>query len=330
MRLAEPFTQLPLTCDVERLRAELAQLTDGDWRAHPSSFFGNSAALLITVDGGNNDDLGHSGQFRATALLERLPYTRSVMRALAAPLSRSRYMRVAPGCSVPRHNDVGWHWFRRVRVHIPVVTSRTVIFHCADKQVHMAAGEAWIFDNFEEHAVDNHSDAFRVHLVVDVVPTVEFFELVARGRHPFTDLPVEFQPRPIEVGYGPEPPLPIEPYPPAGLNADELGRIVADISVDLRRLADERKTELAWRELRKFRESVEQNNEYQACRSAAKRLCQALLPLYRGANWGKTPGADMLAVLCSLSFAQDEPTTLERIKRFAAARLRRPRAGVAP
>jgi hypothetical protein len=330
MRLNEPFTQLPLTCDVARLRMELAQLTAADWRAHPSSFPGNSAALLITVNGENNDDLGHVGQFRPTALLQRLPYTRAVMRALSAPLSRSRFMRVAPGCRVPRHNDVGWHWFRRIRVHVPVVTSPSVIFHCADKQVHMAPGEVWIFDNFEDHAVDNDSDAFRVHLVVDVIPTPEFFDLVSRGRHPFANTPFEFQPRPISATFEPEPPLPIEHHRPVGLSADELGQIVTDISLDLERLAAERKAELARRELWRFRAAVEQNNEYQACRAAARRLCQVLLPVYRSANWGKTRGADMLAVLCSMSFAQDEPTTFERIKRFAAARLRGPRAGVEP
>lgn len=330
MHLTHPFTRLPLRCDAERLQREAAQLTEQDWRAHPSNFMGNSAALLITVDGDENDELGHAGQFRPTPLLARLPYTRAVMRALDAPLSRSRFMRVAPRATVPRHNDVGWHWFRRVRVHVPVVTHPGVVFQCADQRVHMAEGDLWIFDNFCDHSVENDSDVSRIHLVIDVVPSPAFWRLVERGHHPPTLGPRCDERTVIETTSAEEPPLPIEPHAPRGFSLTELGAVVSDISFDVQAMAPSRQRDLAERALWQFRAEVSGNDDYQACRAAAKRLCRVLLPLYRGAHLGKTPGADMLAVLCSLGFAQDRPTVLQRIKRYAAARLRGARAGAPP
>ena len=57
MRLPKPFYRLPLRFDVERLRAEVAALPAGAWARHPNDIKGNSAARLISVDGGENDDV---------------------------------------------------------------------------------------------------------------------------------------------------------------------------------------------------------------------------------------------------------------------------------
>lgn len=322
MRLSETFTQLPLICDSALLRKEVSGLDERDWRAHPSQFNGNSAALLITVNGEENDSLAHVGQFKPTPLLSRMPYTRQIMRSLQAPLSRSRFMRVAPACQVPLHNDVGWHWFRRVRVHVPVITTPEVIFHCAGRSIHMAAGEVWIFDNFEDHSVDNDSELFRIHLVIDVVPTAAFFDLVRRGRHPFGTSNPGFQPRPVAPITGVEAQLPIESHEMSGFTPSELSTIVRDIGADLAGLRPERGASMAKAELRKFSGAVARDNDYESCRNAARRLCSALLPVYHASALGKTSGRDMLAVLYAMSFGQDKPRAFERFRRWSAALLR--------
>ena len=65
-----------------------------------------------------------------------------------------------------------------VRIHIPVITNPGVCFYCGDTHVHMAAGETWIFDSWKKHRVENTSDQFRVHLVIDTAGSSRFWELV--------------------------------------------------------------------------------------------------------------------------------------------------------
>jgi len=57
-----------------------------------------------------------------------------------------------------------------------VFTRPEVTFHCDGQTVHMAPGEAWIFDNWRRHHVDNAGDADRIHLVADTTGTAAFWQ----------------------------------------------------------------------------------------------------------------------------------------------------------
>jgi hypothetical protein len=70
-----------------------------------------------------------------------------------------------------------------VRLHIPVFTRPEVRFHCDGQSVHMAAGEAWIFDNWRRHHVENKAAAARIHLVADTSGTAAFWRF-ACGQAP--------------------------------------------------------------------------------------------------------------------------------------------------
>ena len=54
-------------------------------------------------------------------------------------------------------------------LHVPVETTPDVAFQAGDETVHMAAGEAWVFDTWQRHRVDNPAASPRIHLVVDTV-----------------------------------------------------------------------------------------------------------------------------------------------------------------
>jgi LPS sulfotransferase NodH len=179
MKLPQPFIRLPLSFDAERLAAEVAALPASAWARHPNAFEGNSAARLISVDGGENDDV--SGVMQATPHLQASPYIQQVLASFGVVWSRSRLMKLAPGAKVPEHSDINYHWFQRVRIHIPVTTRPGVRFYCDDQAVHMRAGEAWIFDNWRQHRVDNATDQERVHLVADTSGSAMFWNLVAAG-----------------------------------------------------------------------------------------------------------------------------------------------------
>jgi hypothetical protein len=182
MRLAQPFYRLPLRFDVARLRAEVAALPESAWARHPNEIEGNSSARLISVDGGENDDV--FGVMRPTAHLRNSPYIRQILAGFGVVWSRSRLMRLAPRAGVPQHADINYHWHYRVRLHIPVVTHPTVRFVCDDQAVHMAAGEAWVFDNWRLHRVEHSTPDERIHLVADTTGTAAFWQFVAGSQRP--------------------------------------------------------------------------------------------------------------------------------------------------
>jgi hypothetical protein len=180
LKLPKPFFRLPVRFDAERLRAEALALPESAWSRHPREHAGNTALRLITAGGGDNDAV--SGEMKPTEALAACPYVRQVLASFDTVWSRSRFMRIAGGASVPQHSDIDYHWFHRVRVHVPVVTRPEVRFHCGGESVHMAAGEAWVFDNWREHRVENPAPEARIHLVADTAGTSAFWRLVSRGQ----------------------------------------------------------------------------------------------------------------------------------------------------
>ena len=179
MKLAQPFYRLPVRFDADRLRAEIEALPAAAWAKHPNEIEGNSSLRLVTVGGGENDEV--NGIMQPTPHLARCPYIRQVLASFGVVWSRSRLMRLDPASSVPEHADINYHWFCRVRMHIPIVTRPEVRFHCDGQSVHMAPGEAWVFDNWRRHRVENPTDTTRIHLVADTSGSAAFWEFVARS-----------------------------------------------------------------------------------------------------------------------------------------------------
>lgn len=245
MRLPEEFYRLPLRFDVQRLSEEVRALPASAWNKHPTDYQGNSSVRLISAGGEENDDI--SGQMRPTPHLQASPYLQQVLASFGVVWSRSRLMRLAPGANVPEHADINYHWFNRVRVHIPVITRPEVRFHCGSRAVHMAAGEAWIFDNWRRHRVENPTDQERIHLVADTSGSASFWRMVAAG----PEAPVRtlaFEPgRPVQVlseqfaGHRVMPPAEIDVLVrdlQAELRADEPGPAGEQLVLGLRVMLD--------------------------------------------------------------------------------------------
>jgi hypothetical protein len=182
MKLTKPFYRLPVHFEVPRLRQEIAALPAAAWAKHPNDIAGNHSLRLISVDGGDNDDV--DGVMLPTPNLLRLPYIRQALSSFGVVWSRSRLLKLEPFAGVPPHADINYHWFNRVRLHIPIVTHPDVRFFCGDESVHMAAGEAWIFDNWRTHRVENPIAADRIHLVADTSGSASFWQFVAQGESP--------------------------------------------------------------------------------------------------------------------------------------------------
>ncbi|MBT8114976.1 MAG: aspartyl/asparaginyl beta-hydroxylase domain-containing protein [Arenicella sp.] len=176
MKFSRPFIRLPWSFDVQRLKVELEQFEDTAWMEHPNRINGNSAIPLVSLRGEDNNDF--SGRMLPTPHLQRCQYIQQIMGHIGEVFARSRLMRLAAGAEVSPHVDFNYHWYNRVRIHIPIVTYPEVTFFCGEEQVHMQAGECWIFDSWRNHNVVNESPHDRVHLVLDTAGSSRFWELV--------------------------------------------------------------------------------------------------------------------------------------------------------
>lgn len=192
MHLPHPFYKFPFRFDVDRLKAETEAFAEDVWCRHPKDYTGNTALPLISSGGEINDDF--APPMRPTEHLEKAPYIRQILGQFQTVIGRARLMRLEPECGVPSHIDLQYYWRSRTRVHIPVTTHPDIRFHCADAGVHMAAGEAWTFDNWLKHRVENPTSVRRVHLVFDTFGSSAFW---AMARPPGQELP------PREVAFDP-------------------------------------------------------------------------------------------------------------------------------
>lgn len=188
MKLQVPFIQLPLQFDAESLLAEVEALGEAAWKPHPLGYPGNDALSLIAVNGDpTNDDI--AGPMRPTPLLLKCPYLMQVLDEIGAVWGRTRLMRLLGHAEVTPHADVSYYWRERMRVHVPILTQRTVRFICGEAEVNMAAGECWIFDTWRIHRVLNDAEYPRIHLVADTVGGAKFWQHVERGRTPGRAIP---------------------------------------------------------------------------------------------------------------------------------------------
>jgi hypothetical protein len=174
--IGQPFIQLPYTFDADRLASEVSSFADDAWMQHPQRLDGNSAVALISKDGTDNDDF--SGRMCETQHLEKCEYMRQVLASFDEVLGRSRLMKLAAGAEVALHVDFNYHWYSRVRIHIPIITNSDVTFFCADQKTNMAAGESWIFNAWRRHRVTNESNQDRIHLVIDTAGSAKFWNML--------------------------------------------------------------------------------------------------------------------------------------------------------
>ena len=236
MRLATEFVRLPYKFDVERLTREVLAFDQSEWLPHVQGFAGNSAIPLISLNGEMNDDF--NGPMQVTEKLQRSPYIKQVLNSFGEVFGRSRLMGLDGKCAVPEHRDVNYHWFSRVRIHIPVITNPDVLFYCGDTNVHMAAGETWIFDSWKKHRVENASDENRVHLVIDTAGSAKFWQLVGAAEWRCARQcrkPATVKDRFIAYEHGKDATILTEQYnAPLVMHPGEIDALTTDIIYDMR------------------------------------------------------------------------------------------------
>lgn len=176
-RPADPVTRylrLPLSFDVARLHADLAQIQETDWIAH----FNTQAyekewrcAPLRSMDGRADHIISlpdvHYGD---TALLARCPYFREVIASFKCEVTSVRLMAMEAGCRIKPHRDNGTSFEDGVaRLHIPIATTPEVLFTVEDEEIHFSAGHVWYLNAACMHGVYNGSSQPRIHLMLDCI-----------------------------------------------------------------------------------------------------------------------------------------------------------------
>ena len=78
-------------------------------------------------------------------------------------------VRLKAGGAISRHKDGSASMRRCHRVHLPLITNDEVTFDVGESSIKMAEGELWEINNRREHAVANHSDRDRIHIILDYV-----------------------------------------------------------------------------------------------------------------------------------------------------------------
>ncbi len=180
--------QFPFRFDPELLRADLARVSDGEWRPHynDADYGGEWRGAALRSPGGAPHDLAaqppHGVPFANTPVLDRCPYFQQVLKTFSCPLKSARLLALAPGAFIREHTDHGLDYQDgEVRIHIPVQTNPDVEFYVRGERLRLEEGGCYYVNVNLPHRVNNRGGAERIHLVIDAEVDEWVRELFARG-----------------------------------------------------------------------------------------------------------------------------------------------------
>lgn len=102
-------------------------------------------------------------------LTEARPIIMALMTRVGGErLGRVMINKIAPGGRIFPHADTPAHTEYYSRFHVVLQSQPGVMFRAGEEQVYMGTGEAWWFDNKQEHEVINNSADDRIHMIIDI------------------------------------------------------------------------------------------------------------------------------------------------------------------
>jgi quercetin dioxygenase-like cupin family protein len=182
--------RLPLAIDPAPLAAEAAALPPEAWTRHfvPDNYAGDwSVAPLRAPAGANHPIMQITSppdckDWVETEWLAACPAIAALLTRFACSLAAVRLMRLGPGSEIKEHRDHDLSAdFGMARLHVPLTTSPQVEFLVNRAPVTMVPGECWYLRLADPHAVTNHGDTARVHLVIDAEVNDWLAELLLRA-----------------------------------------------------------------------------------------------------------------------------------------------------
>ena len=173
--MAVAHLKLPLTFDVARLQADLAEIRPEEWTPHfNTSYYDGlwSGIALRTTEGAHVPLYPDPSKntYVDLEVLKRCEYIEDVLAEFHCPLQLVRLLKLAPGSNIKEHRDYNLSYEDgEVRVHIPIQTNPDVEFAVAGQLLPMAEGDCWYINFNLPHRIHNRGVTDRVHLVIDCV-----------------------------------------------------------------------------------------------------------------------------------------------------------------
>lgn len=180
-RIAHGIDVLPLLLALKRRPALWKE--DTYLRDYPQGPFGDTETVMLrfpvksvkATEAEVQDHLSRYDQHESIdyppykLLTEARPLVMNLMSYVGGErLGRVMINKLAPGGRIFPHADTPAHADYYSRFHVVLQSQPGVLFRAGAEQVSMAPGEAWWFDNKQEHEVINNSADDRIHLVVDI------------------------------------------------------------------------------------------------------------------------------------------------------------------
>jgi hypothetical protein len=168
--------RLPLRFDPQALRADLERIADERWIRHfvTDNYEGDWSGVALrgpaNVTHPIQELFANPGTeaWENTSLYDECPYFAEVMSAFQCDLLSVRLLRLGPGSIIKEHVDHSLSLEdAEVRLHVPVQTNADIKFWVNDKLIPLRPGETWYLNVNRPHRVENNSNEYRVHLVLD-------------------------------------------------------------------------------------------------------------------------------------------------------------------
>ena len=146
--------------EFEAARKVLSEVKASDWApTHPDGPYKSDGWRVVEI----------VAKGKRTEFVDRHPDIAQVLDYFKDPIEMAVFYSVLPGAELHPHRDLsGTLELGMIRYHIPIETNPKVDFYVDKKRVPMGVGEMWGLNTSYLHAVANHSNLDRIHLVVEV------------------------------------------------------------------------------------------------------------------------------------------------------------------
>lgn len=106
-------------------------------------------------------------------------FIRNTADLLDAAPGRAKIVSLPPGKRVYPHVDRGDYYQVHARLHLVLRSTQGSKLRAGDETCLLRNGELWWFDNQQEHEAWNDGDENRIHLIFDVLPGLQWSNLLA-------------------------------------------------------------------------------------------------------------------------------------------------------
>lgn len=174
--LITKYLKLPFKFEAVKLLKDLKTIENFDWTAHfnTSGYKGEWKVIPLYAPNGDPNDIfalsTSEGEIMETPVMKQAAYFKEIISEFHCPISSVRLLKLGIGGEIKPHKDheLGYE-DGTFRLHIPISTNTDVRFILDGELLTMLPGECWYTNVNYEHAVSNHGDCDRVHLVIDLI-----------------------------------------------------------------------------------------------------------------------------------------------------------------